>query len=119
MGPGQGGGQAKRAPPPHGLQSDNGMTADNLHARIKRVIVDSLMLEGLSPDEIADDQSLFGEGLGLDSVDALELILGLEQEFGFKVENDDMGQEAFANVNALAGFVESRLLASGQAASEG
>ena len=81
---------------------------ENTRARIKRVIVDSLMLEGLAPEEIEDDQPLFGEGLGLDSVDALELVLGLETEFGIKVESDAMDREAFASVNALAEFVEAR-----------
>jgi len=87
---------------------DKASTAD-IRTRIKRVIVESLMLEGLTPEEIGDDQALFGEGLGLDSVDALELVLGLESEFGIKVKSEQLDREAFSNVNALAGFVERHL----------
>lgn len=87
------------------------MTQADIRQRIKQVIVRSLMLEGLAPDDIADDQPLFGAGLGLDSVDALELVLGLETEFKIRVKSGQMGREAFANVGALAAFVEGELAA--------
>lgn len=87
------------------------MTQTDIRLRIKQVIVKSLMLEGLAPEDIADDQALFGAGLGLDSVDALELVLGLEAEFKIRVKSGQMGREAFANVNALAVFVEGELAA--------
>ena len=73
--------------------------------RLKRVIVESLMLEGLTPGEIGDDETLFGEGLGLDSVDALELVLGIEQEFGVRIGNDEMDRSAFSTVATLGDFV--------------
>ena len=79
------------------------------HRRIKRVIVESLRLEDLDPESIGDEQSLFGEGLGLDSVDALELLLGLENEFGFKVQTPEKDRDAFRCVNTLVDFVESRI----------
>jgi acyl carrier protein len=82
------------------------MTAADTRTRIKRVIVKSLMLEGLKPEEIGDEQPLFGEGLGLDSVDALELVLGLEQEFGIQVKSDRIERDAFACVSTLAAWVE-------------
>jgi acyl carrier protein len=82
------------------------MASADVRSRIKRVIVKSLMLEGLQPEAIGDDQPLFGEGLGLDSVDALELVLGLEAEFGIKVKSDRIERDAFACVNTLAAFVE-------------
>ena len=78
-----------------------------LKSRIKRLIVERLKLE-TDPEEIADDQPLFGEGLGLDSIDALELVLGLEQEFGVKIEDEEVGGEALASVNALADFVREK-----------
>jgi acyl carrier protein len=85
-------------------------TADDLaqlRGRIKRLIVDRLKLE-VAPDAIGDDQPLFGEGLGLDSIDALELVLGLEQEFGVKVEDEEVGQEALSSVASLAEFVAAK-----------
>jgi acyl carrier protein len=84
-------------------------TADlaELRAKIKHLIVDRLKLE-VAPDAIEDHQPLFGEGLGLDSIDALELVLGIEQEFGVKVEDEEMGQEALSSVASLAEFVAAK-----------
>ena len=79
------------------------MTA--LGLRIRRLVVESLRLEGLAPESIADDQPLFGEGLGLDSIDALELVVALEREFGIAIANQDAGREAFASVGAIERLV--------------
>ncbi len=76
--------------------------------RIKRLIVDSLHLEGIRPEMIEDEAPLFGEGLGLDSVDALELVVALEKEFGIKIKSQEMGREAFASVTSLSQFIEAR-----------
>ena len=78
-----------------------------LRVEIKRLIVDRLKLE-VAPEAIEDHQPLFGEGLGLDSIDALELVLGIEQEFGVKVEDEEMGQEALSSVATLAEFVAAK-----------
>jgi acyl carrier protein len=83
--------------------------AQDIRSRIKKLIVERLFLEGLDPKEIGDDDALFGEGLGLDSVDALELVLGLEQEFDIKIKSQEVGREAFASVAALATYVGGRL----------
>ena len=86
------------------------MTNDATTAqRIKRLLVDKLHLEGLTPESIADDMPLFGEGLGLDSVDALELVVALEREFTLRIQSHEVGREAFASVAALAAYVEGRL----------
>ena len=75
-----------------------------LRSEIKQLIVDRLKLE-VDPATIEDDQPLFGEGLGLDSIDALELVLGVEQAFGVKIEDEEMGAQALSSVNSLAEFV--------------
>jgi acyl carrier protein len=74
---------------------------------IKVLIVESLHLEGLSPDAIEDDQPLFEQGgLGLDSIDALELLVALEKAFHIKIPTNEAGPETFASVRTLAGLVE-------------
>ncbi|HEX6904293.1 MAG TPA: phosphopantetheine-binding protein [Thermoanaerobaculia bacterium] len=76
--------------------------------RIKRLIVESLNLEGMSPEMIGDETPLFGEGLGLDSVDALELVVALEKEFGIKIKSQEIGREVFSSVSTLSEFIEAR-----------
>lgn len=76
--------------------------------RIKRLIVESLHLEGVTPEMIADETPLFGEGLGLDSVDALELVVALEKEFGIKIKSQEIGREVFSSVATLSQFIEAR-----------
>ncbi len=86
----------------------------DLRDRVKRLIVDRLKLE-IDPASIDSSGPLFGAGLGLDSIDALELVLGVEQEFGVKIEDQKVGAEALASVDALADFIAAKLAA--QAAS--
>jgi acyl carrier protein len=86
------------------------MANDSLAPRVKELIVRRLKLE-IDPASIQDDAPLFGEGLGLDSIDALELVLGLEQEFGIKVEDEEVGVKAFSSVNALVDFIEQKKIA--------
>jgi acyl carrier protein len=78
---------------------------DELIVKVKRMIIESLRIEGMSPDEIETDAPLFGEGLGLDSIDALQLVVGLEKEFGVIVADAAAGTTAFASVRCLAGFI--------------
>jgi len=77
-------------------------------SRIKRLIVESLNLEGMKPEMIEDEAPLFGEGLGLDSVDALELVVALEKEFGIKIKSQELGREVFSSVSSLSEFIEAR-----------
>jgi acyl carrier protein len=86
-----------------------------IRSRIKHLLVNALHLEGLAPSEIADDAPLFGEGLGLDSVDALELVVALEKEFAIRIQSHEVGKEAFVSVSTLAAFIEGRLVAAGNA----
>ena len=79
---------------------------EGLEAEIKALIVESLMLEDLAPEEIASEAPLFVEGLGLDSIDALEIAMALEQRYGVAVGEDaEKNQEIFASVRSLANFV--------------
>jgi acyl carrier protein len=86
-----------------------------IRSKIKSLLVSALRLDGLAPSDIADDSPLFGEGLGLDSVDALELVVALEKEFKIPIQSHEVGREAFASVGALAAFIEGRLAAAGNA----
>src|ERR1700739_3380316 len=86
------------------------MAAENLARRVKELIVSRLKLD-IDPATIQDNAPLFGEGLGLDSIDALELVLGLEQEFGIKVQDEEVGVKAFASVTALCDFIEQKKIA--------
>jgi acyl carrier protein len=76
--------------------------------RIKQLIVTSLNLDGVKPEMIEDDAPLFGEGLGLDSVDALELVVALEKEFGIRIKSQELGREVFSSVASLSEFIEGR-----------
>jgi acyl carrier protein len=76
--------------------------------RVKELLVRALNLSHVRADEIGDDTPLFGEGLGLDSVDALELVVALEKEFGIAADSHEIPREAFASAAALARFVETQ-----------
>jgi acyl carrier protein len=80
--------------------------AQALEAEIKRLIIDSLKLEEIQTAEIDSEAPLFVEGLGLDSIDALELAMALEERFGVQIEDDpEKNREIFASVRSLAEFV--------------
>ena len=78
---------------------------ENLREAIKEMMVENLMLK-VTKEEIADDLALFGpDGLGLDSIDALELVVSLEKKFGVTVPNSETARQALATVNALHDYV--------------
>lgn len=77
--------------------------------KLKQVIVKDLNLEEVAPGEIDDDKPLFGEGLGLDSLDAVELVVVVKRHFGVEIKDMSEGREAFASINALAQFIEERM----------
>ena len=81
-----------------------------LHDRIKKLIVTRLKLE-VDPASIDSAAPIFGGGLGLDSIDALELVLGIEQEFGVRIDDEEIGSSALASVEALAAFLVERGIA--------
>ena len=82
------------------------MATEDLKESIKEMMVENLMLK-VSKEDIRDDMPLFGpEGLGLDSIDALELVVSLEKHFGVSVPNSDVAKNALATVNTIADYVE-------------
>lgn len=74
--------------------------------RLKEQIIKYLNLMELKPADIKDDEPLFGEGLGLDSIDAIELIVLLEREYGIKIKNPKEGRQILIDINTIAAFVE-------------
>lgn len=78
---------------------------DDLKVQLKDMIIKAANLEDVSPDDIQDDQPLFVEGLGLDSIDALELSVALESNYGINISDTDTAKAAFASIDALAAFV--------------
>lgn len=81
-----------------------------LHEELKQLIISSLALEDVTPADIDSQAPLFGEGLGLDSIDALELVMALQRKYGFKAsESPGFSNECFASVDALANFVSVQL----------
>ena len=81
------------------------MSDEALRANIKTAIIRSLRLP-ITPAEIGDDVPLFGEGLGLDSIDVLELVLELERSFGVSIRDEATGARVLRTVNTIAEFVE-------------
>jgi len=80
---------------------------ENLREKLKGEIIELLNLEDIQPEDISDDELLFGEGLGLDSIDALELIVLLEKSYGLKIENPEEGKKVFQSINTMAEYIES------------
>ena len=79
--------------------------SDALHTEIKRALVRSLRLP-MEPEAIGDSMPLFGEGLGLDSIDVLELVLELERSFGVTIGDQDTGIKVLRSVDTIAAFIE-------------
>lgn len=78
---------------------------DNLILLLKNQIIEALNLEEMTPDDIDANAPLFGEGLGLDSIDALELIVLLEREYGIKLSNPTEGKQIFKSISSIADYV--------------
>lgn len=78
---------------------------DKLIQELKVEIIEALNLEDMEPDDIDINEPLFGDGLGLDSIDALELIVLLEKNYGIKIEDPKKGKDIFASVKTMADYI--------------
>ncbi len=76
-----------------------------IREKLKVLLVDQLSLEDITPEEIEDDAELFGEGLGLDSLDAVEIVVMLQRNFGMEVKDMEKSREVFRTIATLADYV--------------
>lgn len=78
---------------------------ENLQEELKAKIIEVLNLEDVNPADIENDAPLFGGGLGLDSIDALELIVLLDKQYGIKLADPKKGKEIFDSINTMAAYI--------------
>ena len=76
--------------------------------KLKEIIINDLKLPGVKLEDIRDESALFGEGLGLDSLDAVELVVLVKKYFGVQIKDMDEGKEALRTINSLADFIQAR-----------
>ena len=81
------------------------MDRNELKNDLKQLLVEGLKLDGVRPESIQDDEPIFVEGLGLDSIDALELVVLVEEKFRVVIPDEEVGKLAFASINALAEYI--------------
>lgn len=78
---------------------------EELITKVKQLIIDSLRIDGMSPEDIETDAPLFGEGLGLDSIDALQLVVAMENDFGVVVPDAETGAVVFQSVRSMSQYI--------------
>jgi acyl carrier protein len=82
------------------------METTELKLQLKKQIIEFLNLISVKPEDIKDDEPLFGEGLGLDSIDSIELIVLLGREYGIDIKDPKEGRKVLTNVNTMAAYIE-------------
>lgn len=83
-----------------------GKRMTDLKNKLKEIIIEELKIQGTTPEEISNDEPLFGEGLGLDSLDAVELVVLIQKHFNVQIADMEEGQKAFTSINTLAEFIK-------------
>jgi acyl carrier protein len=78
----------------------------SLETELKNLIVEELKLQDVTPQDIADDMVLFGEGLGLDSLDAVELVVALKKKYNVDLQDMEEARQAFTDINSLAAYIK-------------
>lgn len=86
------------------MSDDNGKLAE-VRKRLKKLLVENLSLDDVSPEDIADDEVLFNEGLGLDSLDAVEIVVILQRNWGLEVKDMEQGRKIFYSIDTLARYI--------------
>jgi acyl carrier protein len=81
-------------------------TTEELKAQLKKQIVEFLNLLSVNPEDIKDDEPLFGEGLGLDSIDSIELIVLLNREYGIDIKDPKEGRKVLVDINTMVGYIQ-------------
>ena len=80
----------------------------SIREKLKKIIIEELNIEDISPEEIGNDEPLFGKKLGLDSIDAVEIVFQVEKHFGVAIKDMKEGRPALQSINSLAEFIEAR-----------
>jgi len=87
------------------MQESKAEALAKLRKDLKEMLVKDLSLEDVNPEDIKDDEILFGEGLGLDSLDAVEIVVLLQRNFGLEIKDMNKGKEVFYSIDTLANYV--------------
>ena len=91
------------------MQSQKSKSLEEIRSELKELLVVNLALEDITPEEIEDDGLLFGEGLGLDSLDAVEIVVLIQRNYGLEIIDEEQAREIFQSVNTLAQWVHENL----------
>jgi len=87
------------------MEEHNEKSLEEIRKELKILLVDNLALEDINPEEIKDDEILFGEGLGLDSLDAVEIVVLLQRNYGLEIADVEQGREVFQSLDTLSRWV--------------